>query len=245
MSSAAQDLAAALQRQAVRKVTSAPTARGADWRMATVTAVDPAGTVTADGIICRRLETYTAPAVGDLIIISQSGAGSWIALGRTASAAAALGVPTHVYKPAATDRTSTTTMAADPHLSLPLGVGVWLVEAHLLVGSGAGLMVTQWAVPAGATGLKGVHGPASTVAGDSAPQSAADSVLGRFGAHGFATAVTYGRRNAVANLSYAIETGTVTVTTAGTCAITWAQSASSTTATRMGVGSWMRATRIG
>ncbi|MEL7994319.1 hypothetical protein AAG656_28870 [Streptomyces albidoflavus] len=245
MSSTSQDLAAALQRQAVRKVAAAPAARGADWRMATVTAVDPAGTVTADGIVCRRLETYTAPAVGDLIIISQSGAGSWIALGRTASAAAALGVPTHVHKPAATDRTSTTTMAADPHLSLPLGAGVWLVEAHLFVGGAAGLMVTQWAVPPGATGLKGAQGPASTVAGDSAPQNAGDSVLGRFGSHGFATSVTYGRRNVFSNLLYAVETGTLTVTTPGTCAIAWAQSTSSTTATRMGQGSWMRATRIG
>ncbi|MGW4919568.1 hypothetical protein ACWEPO_25110 [Streptomyces albidoflavus] len=245
MSSAAQDLAAALQRQAVRKVTSAPTARGADWRMATVTAVDPAGTVTADGIVCRRLETYTAPAVGDLIIISQSGAGSWIALGRTASAAAALGVPVHVHKPAATDRSSTTTVAADPHLSLPLGVGVWLVEAHLFVGGAAGLMVTQWAVPSGATGLKGVQGPASTAAGDAAPQNAGDGILGRFGSHGFATSVTYGRRNVFSNLLYAVETGTVTVTTPGACAIAWAQSTSSTTATRMGQGSWMRATRIG
>ncbi|MFD9150597.1 hypothetical protein [Streptomyces diastaticus] len=85
MSNAAQDLAAALQRQAVRKVAAAPAARGADWRMATVTAVHSDGTVTADGIVCRRLETYSAPAVGDLIIISQSGAGSWITLGRTAT----------------------------------------------------------------------------------------------------------------------------------------------------------------
>jgi hypothetical protein len=240
------DLAWALKQQATRTAKATPAVRGADWRMATVTEVPGDGTVVADGIPCRCLETYNAPLVGDLIIISQSSAGNWLALGRTASAAAALGRPAYAYKATNQDRSSTTTMLTDPDLSLPLDANsVYLIEFHIFVGGpSGGLMVTQWAVPAGADGLKGVHGPASTMAGDSQPQSLADNVTGRFGSHGFSTTVTYGRRNSPTNLSYVIETGTVMTTTAGTCAMQWAPSGSTTTATRMGRGSWMRATRI-
>jgi hypothetical protein len=66
----------------------------------------------------------------------------------------------------------------------------------------------------------------------------------RAGSHGFGTTITYGRRNTNTNLLYAIETGVVTTTSAGTCALSWAPSASNATATRMGLGSWMRATRL-
>ena len=55
------DLKSALQRQAQRAGERAPSVRGADWRMATVT------------------------AVGDVTIISQSGNGNWIALGPLAT----------------------------------------------------------------------------------------------------------------------------------------------------------------
>ena len=78
------DLKSALQQQAKRAGERAPSVRGADWRMATVTAVGT-GTVTADGIVCRRLKSYTTPTVGDVTIISQSGNGNWIALGPLAT----------------------------------------------------------------------------------------------------------------------------------------------------------------
>ncbi|WP_309029304.1 hypothetical protein [Streptomyces alfalfae] len=58
--------------------------RGADWRTATVTAVG-AGTVTADGIVWRCLDTYTLPLVGDVAVVSQSGNGNCIAIGRLSS----------------------------------------------------------------------------------------------------------------------------------------------------------------
>lgn len=80
------DLVAAIQRRAVREGETAASVRGADWRLATVTAVGT-GTVTADGILMRRLESYSSPAVGDLIVISQASNGNWIAHGRLATAA--------------------------------------------------------------------------------------------------------------------------------------------------------------
>lgn len=78
------ELVAAIQRRAVREGEAATSVRGADWRLATVTAVGT-GTVTADGILARCMETYANPAIGDLIRIDQASNGNWIAMGRLAS----------------------------------------------------------------------------------------------------------------------------------------------------------------
>ncbi|WP_275462057.1 hypothetical protein [Streptomyces noursei] len=245
----AAEFADALRQQAVQSAAAAPAVRGSDWRTGTVTAVGVDGTVAVgDAIVARRLESYVAPRVGDQVMLSQSGIGNWIAIGRTATAATALGLPRFAYKATATDRASTTTRAADPDLTMNLDANaVYLAEFHLFIGGPAGgLMVTSWTVPTGAGGLRGVHGPSSVaapVAGDS-NTTAGDNVPGRWGSHGFTTAITYGRRDVNTNLLYAIETGTLTTTTAGTLALAWAQSAANTTATRLGLGSWMRVTRI-
>ena len=82
------DLAWALKEQARRTGASSPDVRGADWRQATVTAVNGDGTVTADGIPgIRRMDGYTQAAVGDVIVITQSSSGNWLAWGRTVSTA--------------------------------------------------------------------------------------------------------------------------------------------------------------
>jgi hypothetical protein len=78
------DLAWAVQQSAKKAGERSPSVRGADWRTATVTAV-AATTVTADGVVCRRMDTYTMPLVGDIAVISQSSNGNWIALGRLSS----------------------------------------------------------------------------------------------------------------------------------------------------------------
>lgn len=81
--STTRDLAAALRRSAVTASVDEPSVRGADWRLATVATVSTDGTVTTtDGIIARRLQSYTGPTVGDLIAITQSSAGSWLAKGK-------------------------------------------------------------------------------------------------------------------------------------------------------------------
>jgi hypothetical protein len=78
------DLVAAIQRKTIRTGSATPTVRGGDWRLATVTAVG-AGTVTADGIVARCMEWYSAPAIGDVVRIDQSSSGNWVAMGRLAS----------------------------------------------------------------------------------------------------------------------------------------------------------------
>lgn len=82
------DLAAAFQRKTIRTGAATPAVRGSDWRLATVTAVGT-GTVTADGIVARCMETYSAPVIGDLVRLDQSSSGNWLAMGRLASAAGA------------------------------------------------------------------------------------------------------------------------------------------------------------
>lgn len=81
------DLADALRSHAVAAGASEPRVRGADWRLAVVDTVGGDGTVTTtDGIVCRQLESYQRPLVGETIVITRSSSGSWLALGRTASA---------------------------------------------------------------------------------------------------------------------------------------------------------------
>jgi len=76
------DMGWALKKQAQRTGERSPTVRGSDWRQATVTAVASDGTVTAGGIVCRRMDGYINPTVGDVIVITQSSSGNWLAWGR-------------------------------------------------------------------------------------------------------------------------------------------------------------------
>ena len=73
-------LADAVRAAAVRAGTEEPAVRGADWQTAAVTAVGSDGTVTAAGIIARRSRNYADPAIGDLIVLTNSGNGNWAAL---------------------------------------------------------------------------------------------------------------------------------------------------------------------
>ena len=83
--SGTRQLADALTGAALEAGANSPRVRGADWRLAEVTTVNADGTVIADGITVRRLESYALPAVGDVIVIAQSSAGNWVAEGRLAT----------------------------------------------------------------------------------------------------------------------------------------------------------------
>ncbi|MFJ4418297.1 hypothetical protein [Streptomyces sp. NPDC088925] len=80
------DLVAALGDKARRTGERAPSVRGSDWRLATVSAAGTDGTVVADGIRARCMPTYAAPAAGDVVVLDQSGSGSWLCWGPTAKA---------------------------------------------------------------------------------------------------------------------------------------------------------------
>ena len=147
-----------------------------------------------------------------------------------------------------TDRASITTLTADPDLSFALAANaVYLVEFYLhyaaLASASAGFNTT-WAVPSGASGNRSAHGLASTVSDTSSAPAGGGAGSVRSGVHGYATAIAYGSRNSGSNQCFALEEGLVTTSSAGTCAIQWAQNVSNATATRLAAGSWARALRI-
>lgn len=152
-------------------------------------------------------------------------------------------IPQHFYKTANTDRTSTTTFADDPDLTVSLEANaVYFVEMFILYAAlDAADIKTEWTIPSGATGTKTCIGAAS----DAVANANADSIEVRTGVHGFGTDVVYGApRNSASNLQGALESGVVTTTNAGTLALAWAQNTSNGTATRVGSGSYMRVTRL-
>lgn len=82
------DLVSGLKGLAKRAGEQSPSVRGADWRLATVTAVNSDGTVDADGIpSIRRTEFYRNALVGDVIVLTQASSGNLLALGRMLSVA--------------------------------------------------------------------------------------------------------------------------------------------------------------
>lgn len=82
---AASDLADVLYRQVRQASDQDPSVRGADWRLGVVASIQTTGTVTTtDGIVARRTDFYVTPVVGDTIILTVSGAGNWLVLGRMA-----------------------------------------------------------------------------------------------------------------------------------------------------------------
>lgn len=84
MGSSLARLADAIGTTALTVGTGTPGVRGGDWQLATVTAVGADGTVTAGGIPARRHRGYVDAAIGDLVVLMNSGAGDWIALGKQA-----------------------------------------------------------------------------------------------------------------------------------------------------------------
>ncbi|MGW4493735.1 hypothetical protein [Streptomyces sp. NPDC004376] len=237
------DLIWAIEQKAKRTGERAPSVRGADWRQATVTTAPGDGTITtSDGIKARCLTTYTAPAVGDLVVISQAGNGQWIAIGRLATSPTPLYTPVHRYKSATLDR-ATNTLADDPDLTVSLDAGaVYHVEFHLhFAATDTARFRTAWTVPSGATGNRSAVGPDQ----GQILSSTSSGGTGRYGVHNFTTACTYGTRNDNTLQCTALEEANVTTTTAGVCALQWAQATTNATASRLAAGSFMRVTRIG
>lgn len=151
-------------------------------------------------------------------------------------------LPLFAVKSSATTRTSTTTLANDPELSITLAanakyaVEMWLFYAAI----NAEKFKTAWTVPAGVTGTRGTHGP-----GSSANQASMDNVSVRMGAHLYTTAVTYGTRDDNTGTCLAVEKSIlITGASSGTLALQWAQGTSGSTGSILYDGSYMRVTRL-
>lgn len=170
---------------------------------------------------------------------------------RVTAALLASSQPDIYQKGAATQRPSTTTLADDPDLQLPLGTnGVYLCEFYIKYATvkAAGFQ-TQWNVPGTFTGanrqVEGLAASSATVAAqDATPDSTNFST--RKGTHGFTTSIGYGSRNSVALQLWAYEWAIITTAASvGTVALRWAQMVSTVDLTQVVAQSFARSTQIG
>ncbi|MFD9306143.1 hypothetical protein ACFWCB_26400 [Streptomyces sp. NPDC060048] len=143
-----------------------------------------------------------------------------------------------IVKSSSTSRTSTTTLAADPHIVLAVAANT----AYLLDGFfeydgafGAGDLKLDWTVPASATLRWAALG---TVAADTTQKFNSSSVEAGVTTLSIGTYGVGSTRNACAPRGY-LTTGA----TAGNLTLTWAQNASNATATTLRAGSWARILR--
>lgn len=232
-------LSAAVREQAKQAGSDTSSVRGADWRMAVVDTVNADGTiVTTDGVTARRDETYVSPAAPDLIVITQSSNGQWWAWGRGSTGGVAIGETVAARKSASTSRASTTTMAADPHLTMTLSVGTYCLDAFLMYDADAAAdLKLGWTGPSGTVGAWWPGGA------DSSAAALASSP--RWGALSDITTSTLPVGALGAGTILACRpVGTVIITTAGTFALAWAQSASSATPTILRGQSTLQMRRI-
>lgn len=142
-----------------------------------------------------------------------------------------------VVKSANTARTSTTTLAADPHLALSVAASAtYLLDGFIDYDGafGAGGLKIDFTLPASAT-LR--WGPLGNVVADTTQKYTSNTV-----STGSLPVGTYGTGG---NHTGATLRGYLTVAgTAGTVTLRWAQDTSNATATTVYAGSWMRLLRM-
>lgn len=232
-------VAAAVRQQAKAAGAETPAVRGADWRMATVATVNADGTIiTSDGITARRMDTYVSPAVSDLIYITQSGSGNWYAWGRGSDGSVAIGETVVLRKPSSTSRASTTTLAADPHLSVNVVPGTYTVDCFLTYDADtAADLKLGWFAPASTTGA---WWPGGSDSGNTTLAATA-----RWGAPADFTTTSLPVAGVGAGTIVACRpVGTAVVTGTGQISLAWAQNASSVTPTIVRGQSWLQVRRI-
>jgi len=235
------DLAWALKEQSRRAGAEDPNVRGADWQMATVSAVNADGTVDADtGTIpsIRCMETYLQPTVGDLIYITQGSTGNWLAWGRGSNGSFALGSTVTVRKTANTSRASTTTLAADPHLSINVVAGTYTVDSFLLYdGDNAADLKLGWFAPGSTTG--------GWWPGGSDSSNTTQAATTRWGGlTDFSVSTLPVACIGSGTVVTCRPVGTAIVTGSGQISLAWAQNATSATATVVRANSWLTLRRI-
>lgn len=234
------DLVASLQRQAQRVGERSPSVRGADWRLATVTAVNTDGTIVADGITVRRLETYAQPAVGDIVVIDRNSAGNWCCRGRTATSDDPVGGIRVARRTTDLARTSTTTPSGDPQLLFSVRAGaVYLLDGWIKYTADPAADITvDWDIPTGALGEWTGSGASIDTTG------VANGYQVQLASTDVDSARSYGGAGTTANLTLDIK-GTLRVgDTAGTYQMLWAQRVSTAAATTVYADSWLRLHRV-
>lgn len=235
-------LADAIRQQAVRAGGETPAVRGADWQTATVTVVNADGMVDCDAIRARCLECYVLPQVGDRVFLTNSGSGNWVAVGRTATAADALGQARVARKTADTSRANNATPADDPHLAFTVTANAtYIVDGWIKYSALVDMDITvDWNVPSGALGEWTGHGMGL---GTTAQSTSGYSI--RTETNDVSQPRNFSGTNTATGEYSVIIMGTLRVqATGGTYALQWSQGSSSATATVVYTDSWLRLTRV-
>ncbi|MEH0417786.1 hypothetical protein [Streptomyces sp. B21-083] len=230
------DLTQALKQQIKRTGEQESTVRGGDWRLAVVTVVGTDGTVTADGIPCRRMEFYPNPVVGDVIAITQSSSGNWLAWGRMVADTDGIGTRLFKRKTILTGPRTSATPAADPHLSVTLAPNAsYTLEVFAKwSGDGASDINWSWIVPASATGSWVCY------AGDTAMTALPTTM------RSIDTSVNGGSRSfgVISTVIGVAMSGTVNTTTGGTFAANWGAQTGGGTGVTLYEDSWIKLERM-
>ncbi|MPY47169.1 hypothetical protein [Streptomyces acidicola] len=229
------DLAAALKQSAQKTGEQSPSVRGADWRLATVTAIG-AGTVTADSIVCRRLETYRNPVVGDVIVITQSSSGNWLAAGRTAVDSDGLGTVLYRRKAADTGPRTSATPSVDPHLAVTLAANAtYTLEAFAKWSSDTNTsdMNWGWNVPTDAAGSWVCYADATSMTAVPSTVRNIDTAIGSPRSYGAIAPVT----------GHAMR-GIIRTTTGGVFSANWSSQTAGGSGVTVYTDSWIRLERV-
>lgn len=230
-------LADALAQQAEQAGADSSRVRGADWRQAIVATVNSGGTIiTTDGITARRLEIYRNPLVGDVIIVTQSSSGNWLAVGRTTADSDGLGTVLSKRKTADTGPRTSATPSADPHLSVTLAANAtYILDAFIKwSGDSAGDMNWGWAIPSGTAGSYVAYAPDTATTATPNTVRIIDTAMS--GTRSFGTFAT---------VIGIIMRGTVrTAGTAGTLAANWSAFTAGGTGATVYTDSWIRLERV-
>lgn len=245
------DLAWALKQQATRAGEQAPSVRGADWRLATVTAVGT-GTVTADGLTVRCMESYLFPAAGDVIVITQSSSGNWLAWGRTAANADPVGQRRSARRTTDLTRTNTNVLAADTQLTFPVQANaVYLLDGWIKYSANTGTADLQlsFSAPDGSLGEWMGHGAGTAVVSYSGSAIVEDSqqargYMTRTESNDVESARAFGGLGAAIPLTVLVYGTLRTAGTAGDYTLLWAQNTANATGTTLYADSWLRLERV-
>ncbi|MEV2240586.1 hypothetical protein [Micromonospora sp. NPDC049891] len=148
--------------------------------------------------------------------------------------------PTLVYKAFNTERASTTTLADDPELTLPVEAGgVYRMECVLgASGATAGDIKTAWAIPAGAVMNRVAMGPSVSATDRDNMQ-----VVRRV--NGAATEISYGLTGSSASTYIEERAVLIMGATSGAITLRWAQATSNATATQLQFNNcWLMLQRV-